>query len=163
MARPIRIAYEGAVYHVTLRGNERRAIFKTDGDRERFLQTLSDSVERIESRYHELVESRHGREDISFRRMPFSIDPELILSCVCAAFGVERSRLYQRRRNSFLRPMAANFLWELGGLTQREVGAFLKIGNGASVSKQLTKLSNVLKTDVALQRTVAEIKKGPKD
>jgi REP element-mobilizing transposase RayT len=36
MARPLRIIYEGAVYHVTLRGNERRAIFRDDRDRERF-------------------------------------------------------------------------------------------------------------------------------
>ena len=26
MARPIRVEYEGAVYHVTLRGNERRVV-----------------------------------------------------------------------------------------------------------------------------------------
>ena len=110
------------------------------------------SVERIESRYRDLVESRHGREDISFRRMSFSVDSELILSAVCAAFGVERSSLYQRRRNSFLRAMAAKFLCELGGLTQREVGTLIKIGNGASVSKQLTKLSDQLKTDQALQK-----------
>ena len=52
MARPIRIEYEGAVYHVTLRGNERRPIFKTDGDRERFLRTLSASVERYDVRLY---------------------------------------------------------------------------------------------------------------
>jgi putative transposase len=46
MARPIRIEYEGAVYHVTIRGNERKALFKTDADRERFIQALSDSAER---------------------------------------------------------------------------------------------------------------------
>ena len=34
MARPIRIEYEGAVYHVTIRGNDRNAIFKTDADSE---------------------------------------------------------------------------------------------------------------------------------
>ena len=28
MARPLRIQYEGAVYHVTCRGNERKDIFK---------------------------------------------------------------------------------------------------------------------------------------
>ena len=33
MARPIRIEYEGAVYHVTIRGNERKALFSTDADR----------------------------------------------------------------------------------------------------------------------------------
>jgi hypothetical protein len=54
--------------------------------------------------------------------------------------------------------MAAKFLCELGGLTQREVGVLLKIGNGASVSKQLKKLAGVLKTDLSLQKTQAEIK-----
>jgi hypothetical protein len=34
----------------------------------------------------------------------------------------------------------------------------LKIGNGASVSKQLKKLAGVLKTDLSLQKTQAEIK-----
>ena len=34
MARPRRIEYEGAVYHVTARGNERRAIFRDDADRD---------------------------------------------------------------------------------------------------------------------------------
>jgi len=44
MARPLRIEYEGAVYHVTLRGNNRRIIFKADFDRERFLQKLSSET-----------------------------------------------------------------------------------------------------------------------
>ena len=34
MARPQRIEYEGAVYHVTARGHERRAIFRDDADRD---------------------------------------------------------------------------------------------------------------------------------
>ena len=36
MARPLRITYERAVYHVTIRGNERKSIFKDD-DRDRFV------------------------------------------------------------------------------------------------------------------------------
>jgi len=35
MARPIRIEFENAVYHVTDRGNERRAIYRDDHDRYR--------------------------------------------------------------------------------------------------------------------------------
>ena len=50
MARPIRIEYEGAVYHVTIRGNERKALFSTDADRERFVNSLADSVERYDVR-----------------------------------------------------------------------------------------------------------------
>ena len=34
MARPLRIEYPGALYHVTSRGNERKDIFKSQRDRE---------------------------------------------------------------------------------------------------------------------------------
>jgi putative transposase len=40
MARPLRIQYDGAVYHVTSRGNARKAIFKDDKDLELFLEIL---------------------------------------------------------------------------------------------------------------------------
>ena len=34
MARPLRIAYPGAFYHITSRGNERKDIFKSQRDRD---------------------------------------------------------------------------------------------------------------------------------
>ena len=40
MARAPRIEFEGAVYHVTARGNERRSIYRSDEDRRLFLETL---------------------------------------------------------------------------------------------------------------------------
>jgi REP element-mobilizing transposase RayT len=48
MARPLRIEYPGALYHITTRGNARRSIFKDDGDRRLFLDTLH----RVCDRYH---------------------------------------------------------------------------------------------------------------
>ena len=44
MSRPLRIQYPGAVYHVTCRGNERKAIFKDDADRKKMLQILEQSI-----------------------------------------------------------------------------------------------------------------------
>ena len=44
MARPIRVEFPGAVYHVTARGNEGRRTFRDDGDRERFLETLGQAA-----------------------------------------------------------------------------------------------------------------------
>ena len=35
MARPLRINYPGAFYHVTSRGNERKDVFKSKRDREK--------------------------------------------------------------------------------------------------------------------------------
>ena len=46
MVRPLRIEYAGAHYHVTSRGNEHRATFRDDTDRELFLSTLSGVVGR---------------------------------------------------------------------------------------------------------------------
>jgi putative transposase len=37
MARPLRIEFAGAIYHVMSRGNERGAIVRDDADRERRL------------------------------------------------------------------------------------------------------------------------------
>jgi REP element-mobilizing transposase RayT len=47
MARPIRVEYANAVYHVTARGNERKAIYRGDADRQRFLETVEQAVERF--------------------------------------------------------------------------------------------------------------------
>jgi putative transposase len=47
MARPIRVEFENAVYHVTARGNERRDIYRDVRDRQRFLETLEEAVERF--------------------------------------------------------------------------------------------------------------------
>jgi REP element-mobilizing transposase RayT len=47
MTRPLRIEYPGAVYHVTSRGNERKAIFRTNADREAFLAFLGQTVKRF--------------------------------------------------------------------------------------------------------------------
>jgi len=52
MARPQRIEYDGAVYHVTARGNEQRALVADDRDRGRFVQVLRESVESFEIRLY---------------------------------------------------------------------------------------------------------------
>jgi hypothetical protein len=46
MARPLRLEFPGAVYHLTSRGNARQKICFTDADRELFLSTLSGVVRR---------------------------------------------------------------------------------------------------------------------
>lgn len=67
MARPLRVEYEGAVYHVMARGQERGAIFRDDSDRCRFLEDLEGVVRDqrwvihgyclMTNHYHILVET----------------------------------------------------------------------------------------------------------
>ena len=47
MARPLRLEYSGALYHVTARGNEQRDIFRDDDDRHRFLRLLGETATRF--------------------------------------------------------------------------------------------------------------------
>jgi REP element-mobilizing transposase RayT len=55
MARPIRVQYAGAWYHVTSRGQERQEIFKDDRDRGHFLELLGLTVARYRVRIHAYV------------------------------------------------------------------------------------------------------------
>ncbi len=55
MARPLRIQYPGAVYHVTCRGNERQDIFRDDEDRKRFLQILIQPINIYSARLYSYV------------------------------------------------------------------------------------------------------------
>jgi REP element-mobilizing transposase RayT len=52
MARPLRIEYPGAFYHITSRGNERKEIYMDTGDREKFLFYLETAAERYGSAVH---------------------------------------------------------------------------------------------------------------
>jgi REP element-mobilizing transposase RayT len=79
MARPLRIEFPGAVYHVTSRGNARQAIFIDDEDRGGFLDVLSMVVERfnwlchsyclMENHYHLLIETPDGNLSKGMREL----------------------------------------------------------------------------------------------
>jgi putative transposase len=70
MARPIRIEFAGASYHITARGNERRAIFKDDADRSMFVLTLAEATALhglvvqawclMPNHYHLLIDTPRG-------------------------------------------------------------------------------------------------------
>jgi putative transposase len=59
MARPLRIIYPGACYHVTTRGNERKPIFRDDRDRQQWLDRLAAVVGRYRLRVHAYVLMRN--------------------------------------------------------------------------------------------------------
>lgn len=52
MARPLRIEYEGAFYHIIQRGNDRRDIFLSDQDRDRFYEYIKTLKDRYAVKVH---------------------------------------------------------------------------------------------------------------
>ena len=67
MARPLRLEFPGALYHITSRGNARQDIFLDCHDREAFLEMLSREIEQrswkchafclMSNHYHLLIET----------------------------------------------------------------------------------------------------------
>ena len=49
MARPLRIEFEDAIYHLCARGNARQPVFRDESDCDRFLKLLSESAERFKA------------------------------------------------------------------------------------------------------------------
>jgi putative transposase len=79
MARPLRIEYPDAVYHVTSRGNAQNKIFNDDQDRETFLTTLGSVAKRynwlchayclMNNHYHLMVETPDANLSIGMRQL----------------------------------------------------------------------------------------------
>jgi REP-associated tyrosine transposase len=79
MARPLRIEYAGAVYHITSRGNEKKPVFRNDQDRINFLNTLRHVNKRhnwichayclMDNHYHLLIETPDGNLAVGMRQL----------------------------------------------------------------------------------------------
>ncbi len=79
MARPLRIEFPGAVYHITSRGNERKAIFLDDQDHKNFLETIHRVTVRynwlchayclMDNHYHLIIETPDGNLSIGMRQL----------------------------------------------------------------------------------------------
>lgn len=70
MARPLRIEYPNAFYHVTVRGNEGKKIFNSSKDKEKLINYIHDAHQRfkivihayclMDNHYHLLIETPHA-------------------------------------------------------------------------------------------------------
>jgi REP element-mobilizing transposase RayT len=79
MARPLRIEYPGALYHVTSRGDRQEAIFEDDQDRTAFLNVLGEVISRFRWRchayclmgnhYHLMIETPEGNLTKGMRQL----------------------------------------------------------------------------------------------
>ena len=79
MARPLRLEFPGAIYHVTSRGNAAQAIVLDDADRAAFLSILAEVVDRfgwrchayclMDNHYHLMIETPLGNLSRGMRQL----------------------------------------------------------------------------------------------
>jgi REP element-mobilizing transposase RayT len=104
MARPWRIEYEGALYHVFSRSNNHQDIFVTDDDRYLFLNMIGQISERfgsvifafvlMDNHYHLLL--RTPKANLS-RSMQW-LDTELILTQI---YGKNKHRQFREKSQKY--------------------------------------------------------------
>ena len=92
MSRPLRIERPGGRYHVSARGNERKAVYRGDSDRLHFLALLSEATERFVLRVHAYV-----LMDNHFHLMVETPEPNL--SRAMQWLNVSYSIWFNRRHN----------------------------------------------------------------
>lgn len=79
MARPLRLEFPGAIYHLTSRGDRREPIYEDDNDRLQWLDVLSRACERynwrvyayclMDNHYHVLLETADGNLSKGMRHL----------------------------------------------------------------------------------------------
>lgn len=79
MTRPLRIEFEGAIYHLTSRGNRQEAIFADDEDRDIFLRVLGQAAKRFNAEvlayclmgnhYHLVMHTRQANLSLLMRHV----------------------------------------------------------------------------------------------
>jgi putative transposase len=106
VARPLRIEYEGAFYHVTARGNEKKSIFLSRADYEKFLANLKDAALRFSVVVHCFVlMGNHYHLLVETPRANLSAFMHTIQSGYTTYFNKKRNRsghLFQGRFKSIL-------------------------------------------------------------
>lgn len=106
MARPLRITYPDAYYHITSRGNEQRDIFKSQNDREKFLIYLESATERYGAVIHAYcLMSNHFHLLLETPRANLSEIMRHIVGAYTTYFNIKRKRaghLFQGRYKAIL-------------------------------------------------------------
>jgi putative transposase len=79
MARPLRLEFPGAIYHITSRGDRQEAIYEDDIDRQQWLDILSRVCERynwrvhayclMDNHYHIVLETADGNLSKGMRQL----------------------------------------------------------------------------------------------
>lgn len=91
MAHALRITFPGAFCHITSRGNERKATFKSKRDQEKFLECLESSTLRYDVRIQTycLMDNHYKRKSVCSSA---SGESGVTESCRRVALNIEKIR-----------------------------------------------------------------------
>ena len=132
MARPLRVQYPGAVYHVMARGNHGRPIFGDDEDRQRWLKTLAEACRKKGRKRESHSGSARQRHD--------ETAAENQLRAGCKALGLKEQALSALPKGAPEKVVLAWWLRQQTTVPLRWVSERLKMGHYTRVTQALSRM-----------------------
>jgi hypothetical protein len=156
MARPLRIEYPGAFYHVINRRLSRRDIFMEDKGR----QGSKAFIERIRER---LGDKARVDEEKPQSRQVFGLEIEEVVEATVREYGKGVDELKRRKRGgqNEARMVAIYLSRQLGGHKHREIGkAVVGLDKASSVSSAYLRMKARVTEERQLTRRIRRIEKA---
>ena len=113
--------------------------------------------ERIWDPHTDLAGQVRRKEDVSFRRVEPRIGGEMVLGAVAKVFGIDAGALKKRQYKCVARAVTARMLGRYAGMNQRDIGAFLGMGTGSAVCRQLVRLRQQETQDRGLAARIGHV------
>jgi hypothetical protein len=170
----LRIEYEGAFYHVTARGNERKRIFFGKGDYDEFKGVKGSgirslSIWRRDLRQSGVIKQALGKvkeaaldqAEIAQRRELHKLRSEDVIDGLCSHFRVPAGSLGEWA--TALRDMAICLLKGHTFVMNRQIGEFFQGVTYSGVSKANHRFSLRMPEDRDLRKTLEKISRSMSD
>ncbi len=170
---PLDFVTEGPIL-ATLGGSKKRqrkayrrfveaGIAETDEDFNEVLKSMtwgigdSDFQDQIRDMHTDLASSARRPEDVSFRKVEALQNPAEVIRLVANAFNLPVESLQIRQYGCVARAVAAVLLGRHAGMNQRDIGAYLGMGTGSAVCRQLRRFRERMAVDKELAAMVGEM------
>jgi REP element-mobilizing transposase RayT len=119
MGRPLRIVIPGMAYHVMVRGNERKNIYREDIDRKKFLNLLKDAIKIYDFRlYAYTLMSNHYHNRIELKKV---FGKDIIIRAICEYYRIVQEQLNRKGGWNSRKPIAYYLLSRDGGLKNTQI------------------------------------------
>ena len=146
MARPWRIEFEGALYHVPSRGNEHKDIFRDYKDRVSFLNCLGEMSARFETDIFAYV----------LLSNPKTLLEKAARILDCNLIDYRRSlRISEQYRDK--RDLLIYLLWEIGLYKNQEIGDLLGL-TYSSISRRANITRARISKDIKFKKQFKQLK-----
>ena len=112
---------------------------------------------RIRDAWQDLASKVAQPKDVDFRHRSPTLESHVVLETISRHMLVSMGAFRERRRNSLLRPVAAQMLLKYAGLTNRAVAMLLNLQSGEAAGIQARKAQAAQKHDKQTQRLIEVI------